>query len=63
MLAVVNLDPHQPREATVWLDMPQLGMDYQAQFTMSEQRYRTRREEADRLLGRLDTFLREAKWI
>ena len=37
--------------------------DYQPQFTMSEQRYHTRREEADRLLGRLETFLREAKWI
>jgi starch synthase (maltosyl-transferring) len=37
VLVVVNLDPHQPREATVWLDMPQLGMDYQAQFTVTDE--------------------------
>jgi starch synthase (maltosyl-transferring) len=37
VLAVVNLDPHHPREATVWLDMPQLGMDYQAQFTVTDE--------------------------
>jgi starch synthase (maltosyl-transferring) len=28
VLVVVNLDPHQAREATVWLDMPELGMDW-----------------------------------
>ena len=28
VLVVVNLDPHQAREATVWLDMPALGMDW-----------------------------------
>ena len=27
VLVVVNLDPHQPREATVWLDEPALGVD------------------------------------
>jgi starch synthase (maltosyl-transferring) len=27
VLVVVNLDPYQTREATVWLDMPALGMD------------------------------------
>jgi starch synthase (maltosyl-transferring) len=27
VLVVVNLDPHQPREATVWLDLPALGID------------------------------------
>jgi starch synthase (maltosyl-transferring) len=27
VLVVVNLDPYQAREATVWLDMPALGMD------------------------------------
>jgi starch synthase (maltosyl-transferring) len=28
VLVVVNLDPHQAREATVWLDMPALGVDW-----------------------------------
>jgi starch synthase (maltosyl-transferring) len=28
VLVVVNLDPHQAREATVWLDLPELGMDW-----------------------------------
>ena len=27
VLVVANLDPHQTREATVWLDMPALGVD------------------------------------
>jgi len=26
VLIVVNIDPHQPREATVWLDVPALGV-------------------------------------
>ena len=33
VLVVVNLDPHQAREATVWLDMPALGMDWHDRFT------------------------------
>ncbi len=37
MLAVVNLDPHQPREATVWLDMPALGVDYQSQLVVTDE--------------------------
>jgi starch synthase (maltosyl-transferring) len=37
VLVVVNLDPHQPREATVWLDMPALGMDYQSQFVVTDE--------------------------
>jgi starch synthase (maltosyl-transferring) len=37
VLVVVNLDPHQPREATIWLDMPALGMDYQAQFSVTDE--------------------------
>ncbi|KES02888.1 hypothetical protein BU52_33570, partial [Streptomyces toyocaensis] len=28
VLVVANLDPHQPQEATVSLDMPQLGLDW-----------------------------------
>jgi starch synthase (maltosyl-transferring) len=27
VLVVVNIDPHQPREATVWLDVPALGIN------------------------------------
>jgi starch synthase (maltosyl-transferring) len=37
VLAVVNLDPHQPREATVWLDMPALGVDYRSQFVVTDE--------------------------
>jgi len=37
VLAVVNLDPHQPREATVWLDLPALGMDSRSQFTVTDE--------------------------
>ncbi len=37
VLVVVNLDPHQPREATVWLDMPALGVDYQAQLVVTDE--------------------------
>ncbi|MFC4465955.1 alpha-1,4-glucan--maltose-1-phosphate maltosyltransferase, partial [Streptomyces xiangluensis] len=28
VLVIVNLDPHHPQEATVSLDMPQLGLDW-----------------------------------
>ena len=37
VLAVVNLDPHQPREATVWLDMPALGVDYRSQLAVTDE--------------------------
>jgi starch synthase (maltosyl-transferring) len=37
VLAVVNLDPHQTREATVWLDMPALGMDWHEGFTVTDE--------------------------
>src|SRR5215469_3431637 len=37
VLAVVNLDPHQPREATVWLDMPALGVDYRSQLVVTDE--------------------------
>ena len=44
VLVVVNLDPHQPREATVWLDLPELGMESSADFVvvneLSGQSYR-----------------------
>ena len=37
VLVVVNLDPHQAREATVWLDMPALGMDWPEGFTVTDE--------------------------
>jgi starch synthase (maltosyl-transferring) len=37
VLVVVNLDPHAPREATVWLDLPALGMDERSQFVVSDE--------------------------
>jgi starch synthase (maltosyl-transferring) len=37
VLVVVNLDPYQPREATVWLDMAALGMDDQSQFVVADE--------------------------
>jgi starch synthase (maltosyl-transferring) len=37
VLVVVNLDPHQTREATVWLDMPALGMDSREVFTVTDE--------------------------
>ncbi len=37
VLVVVNLDPHQAREATVWLDLPELGMDWHDEFTAKDE--------------------------
>jgi starch synthase (maltosyl-transferring) len=37
VLAVVNLDPYQPREATVWLDMSELGVDHRSQFVVTDE--------------------------
>jgi len=37
VLAVVNLDPHHTREATVHLDMPALGLDWNAEFIVDDQ--------------------------
>jgi starch synthase (maltosyl-transferring) len=37
VLVVVNLDPYQAREATVWLDMPALGMEWGAEFTVTDE--------------------------
>jgi starch synthase (maltosyl-transferring) len=37
VLVVVNLDPHQAREATVWLDMPALGMDWHEGFSVKDE--------------------------
>jgi starch synthase (maltosyl-transferring) len=35
VLVVVNLDPHQTREATVWLDLPALGVT--GEFTVTDE--------------------------
>src|SRR5262245_30885283 len=37
VLVVVNLDPYQPREATVWLDMTALGVDDRSQFVVTDE--------------------------
>src|SRR5260370_34254289 len=38
VLVVVNLDPHQAREATVWLDGAALGIGVGAGFTVTDER-------------------------
>ena len=37
VLIVVNLDPTQPREATIWLDGPALGIDTGAGFSVTDE--------------------------
>jgi starch synthase (maltosyl-transferring) len=37
VLVVVNLDPHQAREATVRLDLPALGIDWHEGFTVKDE--------------------------
>jgi starch synthase (maltosyl-transferring) len=37
VLVVVNLDPHQPREATIWLDGAALDIDVGAGFTVTDE--------------------------
>jgi starch synthase (maltosyl-transferring) len=37
VIVVVNLDPHQPREATVWLDGAALGLDVDAGFPVTDE--------------------------
>jgi starch synthase (maltosyl-transferring) len=37
VLVVVNLDPHQPREATTWLDMAALGQSERGEFTVTDE--------------------------
>ena len=37
VLVVVNLDPHRPREATVWLDMPALGVGYSDRLVVTDE--------------------------
>ena len=37
VLVVVNLDPHQAREATIWLDGPELGVETREGFTVTDE--------------------------
>jgi starch synthase (maltosyl-transferring) len=37
VLVVINIDPHQPREATVWLDEPALGVTPGEQFVVTDE--------------------------
>ncbi|HEX4256320.1 MAG TPA: alpha-1,4-glucan--maltose-1-phosphate maltosyltransferase [Streptosporangiaceae bacterium] len=37
VLVVANLDPRNAREATVWLDLPALGMDWGTEFTVTDE--------------------------
>ena len=37
VLVVVNLNWREPREATVWLDMPALGLDHNAEFLVTDE--------------------------
>jgi starch synthase (maltosyl-transferring) len=37
VLVVLNLDPHQPREATVWLDLSALGMAGRTEFAVTDE--------------------------
>jgi starch synthase (maltosyl-transferring) len=37
VLVVVNLDWREAREATVWLDMPALGLDHNAEFLVTDE--------------------------
>ncbi len=37
VITVVNLDPHTPREATVTLNMPELGMDWHERFAAHDE--------------------------
>jgi starch synthase (maltosyl-transferring) len=37
VLVVVNIDPHQPRETTVWLDVAALGLHPGEEFTVTDE--------------------------
>ncbi len=37
ILVIVNLDPHRAREATAWLDLPALGLERGAGFTVTDE--------------------------
>ncbi|WP_225840688.1 alpha-glucosidase C-terminal domain-containing protein, partial [Streptomyces sp. NK08204] len=37
VIVVANLDPHHTQEATVSLDMPQLGLDWQASLSVHDE--------------------------
>ncbi|WP_219470279.1 alpha-1,4-glucan--maltose-1-phosphate maltosyltransferase [Nonomuraea rhizosphaerae] len=60
VLAVINLDPHNTHEATVELDMPALGLDWNAEFVvddeLSGESYRWRQNN----YVRLDPYIQPA---
>ncbi|MFF0577040.1 alpha-1,4-glucan--maltose-1-phosphate maltosyltransferase [Streptosporangium saharense] len=60
VLTVVNLDPHRTHEATVSLDMPALGLDWNAEFVvddeLSGESYRWRQSN----YVRLDPYIQSA---
>jgi len=37
VIVVVNLDPRQAQEGTLWLDLPALGMDWHERFTVHDE--------------------------
>jgi len=37
VLVVVNIDPYQTREATVWLDVPELGVSPGEEFVVTDE--------------------------
>jgi starch synthase (maltosyl-transferring) len=37
VIVVVNLDPHHPQDATLWLDLPAIGLDWSARFTVRDE--------------------------
>ncbi|MFI6906221.1 alpha-1,4-glucan--maltose-1-phosphate maltosyltransferase [Nonomuraea sp. NPDC050394] len=53
VLAVINLDPHNTHEATVELDLPALGLDWNAEFVVDDEltgeSYRWRQQNYVRL--------------
>jgi starch synthase (maltosyl-transferring) len=37
VIVVINLDPHNPAESVVWLNMPVLGLDWHERFTVQDE--------------------------
>jgi len=60
VLVVVNLDPHAPREATVSLDMPALGMDWHDSFPVHDEITGAHYFWAQHAYVRLDPFVEPA---
>jgi starch synthase (maltosyl-transferring) len=60
VIVVVNLDPHAAREATVGLDLPQLGLDWHERFTVTDQVTGESFEWGQQDYVRLDPFVEPA---